>query len=564
MRGVGKMYRIYDRPQDRLKQMLLWRLGRSYGQEFWALRDVSFEVHRGETVGIIGRNGSGKSTLLQIIAGTLAPTTGDVTVSGRVAALLELGSGFNPEFTGRENVFMNAAILGLSPAEVAARFDAIAAFADIGPFLEQPVKLYSSGMLMRLAFAVQAHIEPDLLIVDEALSVGDAYFQHKCMRHIKRLVDGGTTLLFVSHSTDTVKRLCSRGLYLQDGQARYFGSAGVAVERYLASLRMQAEEAALLTDEPDLELGVNAASADSLTAQPAVEAPLHRFAAEISLAEDTVFLRGHWRAEPIPLAGLPGRSCADPEAVAAFRCFGSQIDLTFARGPQVCGARVVIDGKPREIELWQPTADLETFSFALPDGEHTVLISPHRPRDGRRVFWAGGRIIAPADSIPFRRDAGFGAGEDEVGRYGNGKARLTAAELLDYASGQPVSELAPGQRVRLRLHAERLAPTAPRLEFSFIVRDRNRLDLFGSTTADEGLRLDAAAREFSVEFAFDINLAPGPYSVLAAFVECSEDFTTRVPMDQIDIALTFTVGHDPARPVWYMFRESLTSRAQVR
>src|SRR6266542_6439942 len=202
VRGVGKMYRIYDRPQDRLKQML-WRGRRTYGREFWALRDASFEVRKGETLGIIGRNGSGKSTLLQIIAGTLAPSEGEVTVNGRVAALLELGSGFNPEFTGRDNVFLNGSILGFSREEMAARFDEIAAFADIGEFIEQPIKTYSSGMVVRLAFAVIAHVDADILVIDEALAVGDACFTQKCMRFLRRFMEKGT-VLFVSHDISSV------------------------------------------------------------------------------------------------------------------------------------------------------------------------------------------------------------------------------------------------------------------------------------------------------------------------------------------------------------------------
>ena len=231
VRGVGKMYRIYDRPQDRLKQML-WRGRRTYGREFWALRDVSFEVRRGETVGIIGRNGSGKSTLLQIIAGTLAPSEGEVTVNGRVAALLELGSGFNPEFTGRENVYMNGAILGISREEIQQRFDDIAAFADIGEFIEQPVKTYSSGMMVRLAFAVQASVEPDILIVDEALAVGDVFFRQKCYRRLEELRSRGVSILVVSHAMMDVEQFCQRALLLNVGTAVFQGSSSEAVKRY--------------------------------------------------------------------------------------------------------------------------------------------------------------------------------------------------------------------------------------------------------------------------------------------------------------------------------------------
>jgi lipopolysaccharide transport system ATP-binding protein len=218
VRNVGKMYRIYDRPQDRLKHMLLWRFGRHYGREFWALRNVSFEVRRGETVGIIGRNGSGKSTLLQIIAGTLAPTEGEVQVKGRVAALLELGSGFNPEFTGRENVYLNGAILGLSREEIDARFDDIAAFADIGEFIDQPVKFYSSGMVVRLAFAVQALMPKEVLIVDEALAVGDEAFQRKCMRKLEEFRAQGGTALLVTHNTQTIVSQCERCLLVWNGE----------------------------------------------------------------------------------------------------------------------------------------------------------------------------------------------------------------------------------------------------------------------------------------------------------------------------------------------------------
>ena len=213
--NISKCYKRYVRPVDRLKEILL--PGNSHAQEFWALRDISLEVPRGETLGIIGQNGSGKSTLLQIIAGTLTPTAGEVFVNGRVSALLELGSGFNPEFTGRQNVFFNGQILGLSREEIAAKFDEIAAFADIGDFLDQPIKTYSSGMFVRLAFAVAVSVNPDILIVDEALAVGDIYFQQKCFERIRSLKNLGTTLLFVSHDSSAVHKLCNRALLMETG-----------------------------------------------------------------------------------------------------------------------------------------------------------------------------------------------------------------------------------------------------------------------------------------------------------------------------------------------------------
>jgi lipopolysaccharide transport system ATP-binding protein len=239
VKNLGKSYNIYRHPQDRLKQSVIPRLqqfiGRSpnrYFREFWALRNVSFEVKKGETIGIIGRNGSGKSTLLQIICGTLSPTTGTVSTQGRITALLELGSGFNPQFSGRENVYLNGAILGLSKQEIDSRFDDIAGFANIGDFIEQPVKIYSSGMIVRLAFAVQAMVDPDILIVDEALAVGDEKFQRKCFARIEELKSKGTSILFVSHSGAQIIELCEKALLLEHGVRLLYTQPAKAVRAY--------------------------------------------------------------------------------------------------------------------------------------------------------------------------------------------------------------------------------------------------------------------------------------------------------------------------------------------
>ena len=239
VRGLSKCYHLYDRPQDRLRQSIyprfqrmLGRIPRQYAREFWALKDISFEVKKGETVGIIGRNGSGKSTLLQIVAGTLEPTAGEVTVHGRVAALLELGSGFNPEFTGRENVYINAAIQGLSASETDAKFEDIAAFADIGEFIDQPVKIYSSGMYVRLAFAVQVAVEPDVLIVDEALAVGDMRFSMKCIRRMRELVDKGTACIFVSHDMSSIVNFCNEAMWFDNGMIVQKGSPKTVTMNY--------------------------------------------------------------------------------------------------------------------------------------------------------------------------------------------------------------------------------------------------------------------------------------------------------------------------------------------
>lgn len=235
VRGLGKDYRIYQRPIDRIREMYSVR-GRDYHSVFTALDNVSFDVAPGQTVGIIGPNGSGKSTLLEMVCGTLTPTRGTVTVSGRLAALLELGAGFNPAFSGRENVYLNAALLGISREEVEKRFEDIVEFAGIGEFVEHPVSTYSSGMYVRLAFATAVNTDPDVLIVDEALAVGDIRFQRKCFRRFQEMQKAGKTILFVTHSVDLVQAHCSHAIYLKSGEVRSKGEPKTVIQDYLEDL----------------------------------------------------------------------------------------------------------------------------------------------------------------------------------------------------------------------------------------------------------------------------------------------------------------------------------------
>ncbi|CAN5657653.1 ABC transporter ATP-binding protein [soil metagenome] len=254
--GVSKVYRIYDRPNHRLKEMLTggrWKRHR----EFWALKDIHFEIEAGTTTGIIGPNGSGKSTLLQIMTGTLEPTQGNVWHQGRIAALLELGAGFNAEFTGIENVFMNAALMGFSRRETEALLPEIERFAEIGPFIHQIVKTYSSGMYLRLAFAIAASVEPDILIVDEALAVGDAFFQHRCLRRIKELQEHGRTVLFFSHDAGAVRALCTRAILLNAGHVIADGKPADVLNHY-QKIIMEREE------KYDAEISASTSAADSL------------------------------------------------------------------------------------------------------------------------------------------------------------------------------------------------------------------------------------------------------------------------------------------------------------
>lgn len=230
--GIGKVYKLYQRPLHRMAEALIPKMDGKYHQQFHALKNVNLVIEKGQTFGVIGKNGSGKSTLLQIICGILQPSYGELEVSGRISALLELGAGFNPEFSGRDNVFLNGSILGVERAEMEKRLDDILAFADIGHFIDQPVKTYSSGMYVRLAFAVAINVEPDILIVDEALSVGDIAFQAKCFAKFQEFQKKGVTILFVTHSMDLVSRYCDRAILLNEGQIIKAGAAKDVVDEY--------------------------------------------------------------------------------------------------------------------------------------------------------------------------------------------------------------------------------------------------------------------------------------------------------------------------------------------
>lgn len=255
VRNLTKTYRLFNHPGDRIKQFFSFGM-KQYHRGFTALNDLSFDIRKGETVGIIGRNGSGKSTLLQLICGILKPTSGVVQVNGRISALLELGAGFNPEFTGRENVYFQGALMGLSEAQMRGRFDGIAAFADIGEFIDQPVRTYSSGMFVRLAFAVAVHVDPDILVVDEALAVGDALFQKRCYKRLQQMQAGGLTLILVSHDHEVVRNITQRALLLDHGVALSWGDTKEVTYRYRKML-FESEASRLVQEKPSAALSEN-------------------------------------------------------------------------------------------------------------------------------------------------------------------------------------------------------------------------------------------------------------------------------------------------------------------
>jgi ABC-type polysaccharide/polyol phosphate transport system ATPase subunit len=372
LHGVSKSYRIWETPAGRLtapcwekiasllpaeggaRRWFTARAARSY-RDFWALKDVTFTVAKGESIGLIGRNGSGKSTLLQLIASTLRPTSGVVNVQGRVAALLELGAGFDAEFTGRENVYVNAAILGLSRAEIDAQVDAIATFAEIGDFFDQPVKTYSSGMVVRLAFAVAAHVKPDILIVDEALSVGDARFQLKCARTIDRFIAQGVTLLFVSHDLSLVKRLCKRALLLDAGRVLYSGHPNDVANLYSKLLADDGSAATIATDIAALEKKVRENTSPA-PPSPSVQVP---------------------PSHPSPLREPPSASAPQAnaqQATAAFFVCGSNTHTSPSPAPAVSvstsGSDVTpLASSPTDATRAQSTALLASeIAPAIPTG----------------------------------------------------------------------------------------------------------------------------------------------------------------------------------------------------
>lgn len=250
---LTKVYKLYDKPIDRLKESL-HPFKKKYHKDFYALNDVSFEIKKGETVGIIGKNGAGKSTLLKIITGVLTPSNGHVHTNGRISSLLELGAGFNPEYTGIENIYLQGTLMGYSHGEMETKIDEILVFADIGDFIHQPVKMYSSGMFARLAFAVAINVDPDILIVDEALSVGDMLFQVKCMARMRSMMESGVTVLFVSHDTHSIKTLCKKAIWIQDGNMIEYGEAGIVTNKYIEMQHLQMNsELTTITSQSSLE-----------------------------------------------------------------------------------------------------------------------------------------------------------------------------------------------------------------------------------------------------------------------------------------------------------------------
>ena len=431
VQGVSKAYRIWESPSARLIAPLLgyiakilpgvpgrWlqtKASRSF-RDFWALKDITFEVRKGESFGLIGRNGSGKSTLLQIIAGTLQPTTGSVKVNGRVAALLELGSGFNPEFTGRENVILNGAILGFTGTQMEAKFAEIAAFADIGEFINQPVKIYSSGMMLRLAFAVQTAVDPDVLIIDEALSVGDAPFQAKCFARIRHLQGRGCSILFVSHDIGTIRTFCQHAVWLMEGQPQSQGEVQVDCDAY-------ARECARATG---MDFPESSSATDSkLQASPSKERWMTEDRSEFAkMAALDRHGSGPLQIKNFLILNSLGERCSSirwDETITAIYIVGTNVD--FDGLFQVGLLCRTLQGQ----ELLSCSDRTHDLRLSLSRGkECTVSLQTHLPLRAGKYSITIGLFLFPNDA-----------------RYESGTFDFTRATVADYVTQSTVIEILP-------------------------------------------------------------------------------------------------------------------------
>jgi len=456
VRDVSKCYHVYEQPSDRLKQAIYPRFQRALGvteakyyREFWAIKNVSLEVRPGEAVGVIGRNGSGKSTLLQLICGTLSPTAGAIETNGRVAALLELGSGFNPEFSGRENVYMNGAVLGLSQQEIEDRYDRIVEFSEIGDFIDQPVKTYSSGMFMRLAFAVQAHIDASIVIIDEALTVGDVFFRQKCYARLERLRENGAAILLVSHSMPDIEQYCERALLLDQGAPRFIGSARDAAKHYYLINQGDGSHFAAPSNAATGEAQAEPESTSDRTAddRPAAEAFL-------TLAGKPQVGTGEARCTGVALlnaAGEPSNSFKQGERVTFYYEFEVNEDI----GVPICGMTItndrgiIVHGKNNlQYPDDTPATDSRTrrvschqeVTLALAAGEYTFEVGLAR---ASRNGWSN------REHTPYEAEMGFVSRICHVSDAGSFSVRMSSRNGVTYLGHHGVADLPGRMSVRV-------------------------------------------------------------------------------------------------------------------
>ena len=549
---LQKTYKLYARQSDRLKEALL-PFGKKRHQNFCALKDISFSLSAGQSLGIVGRNGSGKSTLLKILAGVLTPSAGSVSVAGSIGALLELGGGFNGELTGRENARMQMMLNGVHGADEA--LQEIVAFAELGGFIDQPVKKYSSGMFMRLAFACATAFEPQILVIDEALAVGDAYFVKKCMNRMHALCAGGTTLIFVSHDLESVRRLCGLSLLINQGEQIAFGPTPEVAEQYVALLHAHERN-----NSPHGKTDVPAAKERTLSSV------LASVEGSIDLAEQRLFVSGCWQWHEEEATRLVARCAMQPGARAAFCGNGNRLSLSFIRGGGFDLPSVYIDGRrcivsiENDLAFLSPDtapAQVRNFTQTLEPGEHSVMLVAERAP----MAWLGGEFGHNDPAMSFNEDGGWAdsfAGRTTV--YGDRNALITYAELLDFA-GRPTSTVLSGDTLRFRIHAKRHG-LVENVSIGYKVHNRLSVGMFGTTTREEHYALNDAAEFWVVEFAFSVPLAGGDYTISAAVA--SIDGASNRIHHYIDIAALFSVRDYPRRSIWGEFYNPVRITIQER
>ena len=542
VQGLQKIYKLYAKPSDRLKEALI-PFSKKRHRIFYALKDINFSLSSGQSLGIVGKNGSGKSTLLKILAGVLSPSAGQVSVSGRIGSLLELGGGFNPELSGRENAEIQLMFNGEAENDREA-LESIIAFAELGDFIDQPVKKYSSGMFMRLAFACATIISPEVLIVDEALAVGDTYFVKKCMDRMQALLAQGTTMLFVSHDLESVRRLCDYTLFLNNGEQMGFGPTPEIAEQYVAFLRK-------------MEAG------DRLTTSPGENDPGGKLVCEslfqvegaIDLAEQRLFVSGYWPWYTDIASGLSARYSPQAGGKASFRTKGNRLTLSFLRGGGFDLPKVFINRRPCNFTLENDAPFLSTqlapiqvrnFVQTLPPGEHTVSIVA----ENSKTAWLGGESFFEEQQLTYKPAENWETGlAQRATIYGDRKAVITNVELLDF-SGAPVNSISSGDMVRLRIHAARQGEVH-NISIGYKVHNRLSVGMFGTSTLEEQYALNDTALNWVVEFLFSVPLKGGEYIISSAIA--SVDGLTNIVHHYIDVASVVNVEHYSRRTIWGEF-----------
>ena len=554
---LQKLYRLYLRQADRLKEILL-PFGKKRHEDFYALKDITFSLSAGQSLGIIGKNGSGKSTLLKILSGVLTPSAGSVSVCGTVGSLLELGGGFNAELTGRENARLQIMLNGVVEGADEALLQAIK-FAELGSFIDQPVKKYSSGMFMRLAFACATAFTPQILIIDEALAVGDTYFVKKCMNRMHNLLASGTSLIFVSHDLESVRHLCRLSLLINQGEQIAFGPTPEVAEQYVALLRMQEQAARCQRASSASErLLPTSDTTDISSAKTSIESSLcdafTPVQGAVDLAEQRLFVAGVWQWHEFTGLRLVARS-AKIGARAAFRGEGNRISLSFLRGGGFALPSVYIDGVrcvvtiENDLVFLSPEAaplQVRNFTQTLLSGVHHVLIAA----EGGPIAWLGGEFCCETSAMLFKDGNEWeSALSKRATVYGDREAIITFAELLDF-TGKNIDTVVSGDKVRFRIHAKRIG-LVKNVSIGYKIHNRLSVGLFGTTTREEQYSLNDTARHWVIEFVFTVPLVGGEYTIAAAIASIDETHNTI--HHYVDIAIPFFVQNYPRRTIWGEF-----------